>query len=692
MKLIKKILKTNIIIFSILILSYLSLYIYGHFTKKLPVTLANKYYFYDINNNLYNGNNDNWVKLDQISENLINATIAAEDKHFYNHIGFDYLRIGKALINNIKNKKTVEGASTITQQYAKNLFLDFGKTWTRKIQEAWITIKLESQYKKDEILEGYLNTINYGGVFGIENASLYYFNKHASELTLAEATILAGIPKSPSNYSPIENEENAKKRQNTILNNMVKNKYITEKQKEEAKKQTLEYVGENNSDKITSLMYYQDAVNIDKVESIGIEKAKTEAKNADLILYVLDATKEIDDEDKKLIDELKNIKTIPQSFLDTKGLKIYTTLNQEYQKILEEKIKENLKDNNEIQVSSIIMEPTTGKILALIGGRDYKTSQYNRATQAKRQVGSTIKPFLYYAALENGFTSSTTFTSEKTIFSFENDKTYSPKNYNDKYPNKPISMAAAISYSDNIYAVKTHLFLGEETLVNIAHRIGINEQLEPIPSLALGTKELTLEEMMEAYGTLASGGYKNEPYLIEKIEDENGNILYEHKTNKEQVLNESQTFIINELLTSTYQTDFIDYNYPTLISLAGKLSKKYAIKTGTTDTDRLIFGYNKDLLIGVWNGYDDNRESPAEDNQISKNIWYETIEECLKDKDDSWYEIPNNVVGVLVDPISGELPDKNTKHKRMFYYIKGTEPTYQNINLDVLIPTLKEEN
>ena len=652
MKIIKKILKTNIIIFSILILSYLSLYIYGHFTKKLPVTLANKYYFYDINNNLYNGNNDNWVKLDQISENLINATIAAEDKHFYNHIGFDYLRIGKALMNNIKNKKTVEGASTITQQYAKNLFLDFGKTWTRKIQEAWITIKLESQYKKDEILEGYLNTINYGGVFGIENASLYYFNKHASELSLAEATILAGIPKSPSNYSPIENEENAKKRQNTILNNMVKNKYITEEQKEEAKKQTLEYVGENNSDKITSLMYYQDAV----------------------------------------IDELKNIKTIPQSFLDTKGLKIYTTLNQEYQKILEEKIKENLKDNNEIQVSSIIMEPTTGKILALIGGRDYKTSQYNRATQAKRQVGSTIKPFLYYAALENGFTSSTTFTSEKTIFSFENDKTYSPKNYNDKYPNKPISMAAAISYSDNIYAVKTHLFLGEETLVNIAHRIGINEQLEPIPSLALGTKELTLEEMMEAYGTLASGGYKNEPYLIEKIEDENGNILYEHKNNKEQVLNESQTFIINELLTSTYQTDFIDYNYPTLISLAGKLSKKYAIKTGTTDTDRLIFGYNKDLLIGVWNGYDDNRESPAEDNQISKNIWYETIEECLKDKDDSWYEIPNNVVGVLVDPISGELPDKNTKHKRMFYYIKGTEPTYQDINLDVLIPTIKEKN
>ena len=651
MKIIKKLIKTNTIILSILILTYFSLYIYGHFTKKLPVTLANKYYFYDINNNIYNGNNDNWVKLDQISDNLIKATLAAEDKHFYNHLGFDYLRIVKALVNNIKNKKTVEGASTITQQYAKNLFLDFGKTWSRKIQEAWITIKLESQYKKDEILEGYLNTINYGGVFGIENASLYYFDKHAKDLTLSEATILAGIPKSPSNYSPIENEQNAKKRQKLILNSMIKNKYITQEEKEKAEKEQLSYIGENNN-KISSLMYYQDAV----------------------------------------IEELKEIKTIPKSFIETNGLKIYTTLNQEYQKILEEKIKNNLQENKEIQVSSIILEPTTGKILALIGGRDYKTSQYNRAITSKRQVGSTIKPFLYYAALENGFTPSSTFTSEKTTFTFSDDKTYSPKNYNNEYPNKPISMAAAISYSDNIYAVKTHLFLGEETLVNIAHRIGIKTNLEAIPSLALGTEEISLIEMIQAYQTLANKGHKNEPYLIEKVEDQFGNILYEHKKNEELVLNESQVFILNELLTSTYQTEFIDYNYPTLISLAGKLSKKYAIKTGTTNTDRLIFGYNNDLLIGVWAGYDDNRETPSEDSQITKNIWYETIEECLKDKEDNWYEIPNNVVGVLVNPITGELADDKTKQKKLFYYIKGTEPTYEDINLDILIPTIKEEN
>lgn len=651
MKKLKKFIKINSIFLGVLVLSYISLYIYGHFSKKLPVTLANNYYFYDINNELYNGNNDNWVKLDQISDNLIKATISAEDKHYYNHLGFDYLRIIKAMINNIKNKKAVEGASTITQQYAKNLFLDFGKTWERKIQEAWITIQLESQYTKDEILEGYLNTINYGGVFGIENASMYYFNKHASELTLSEATILAGIPKSPSYYSPIANEENAKKRQELILNSMIKNKYITKEEAEQAKQENLDYIGENNN-KVSSLMYFQDSV----------------------------------------IEELKSIKTIPDSFLKTKGLKIYTTLNMEYQKILDESVKKNLTENDEIQVSSIILEPTTGKVLALIGGRDYKTSQYNRATTAKRQVGSTIKPLLYYSALENGFTSSSTFTSEKTIFTFSDDKTYSPKNYGDLYPNKSISMAAAISYSDNIYAVKTHLFLGEETLVNIAHRVGIKTSLEAIPSLALGTEEISLIEMIEAYGTLASGGYKNEPYLIEKVEDQEGNILYEHQSNKELVLNESDVYILNELLTSTYSSDFVDYNYPTLISLSGKLSKKYAIKTGTTDTDRLIFGYNKDLLVGVWTGYDDNRETPTTDSQISKNIWYETIENCLKDKEDNWYEIPNNVVGVLVNPITGEIADDKTKHKRMFYYIKGTEPTYQDITLDILIPTIKEEN
>lgn len=644
-------LKWFFIFFLIFIVLYFGLYVYGHFSRRLSVRVANNYYFYDSNNNLYNGNNDNWVSLDSISPYLIDATISTEDKHFFHHFGFDYLRIGKAILTNIKNGEASQGASTITQQYAKNLFLDFGKTWSRKLQEAWITIKLESQYSKDEILEGYLNTINYGGVFGIENASLYYFNKHASDLNLAEASILAGIPKSPSNYSPISNRDNAKRRQRAVLDSMVNNKYISESEADSAYGVNLSYIGTPGGNNVSSLMYFQDAVT----------------------------------------QELKSIKSIPSSFLDTNGLKIYTTLNMDYQKILDKSVSDALSNNSSIQVSSIIMDSKSGAILGLVGGRDYKDSQYNRAISSKRQVGSTIKPFLYYTALENGFTSSSTFKSERTIFTFSDDKTYSPKNYGDLYPDKSISMGAAISYSDNIYAVKTHLFLGEESLVNLLHRVGVNSELEPIPSLALGSEEISLVDMMQAYDTLASLGYKNEPYLIEKVLDSDGNVLYQHENNSELVLNQSDVFILNELLTSTYSSDFIDYNYPTLISFSGKLSHKYSIKTGTTDTDRLIFGFNPDLLVGVWTGYDDNSESPSEDSSISKDIWFNTMEGCMSGKEDKWYEIPNNVVGVLVDPIDGELASDNTSHKHMFYYIKGTEPTLTDSNLDVLIPTMKYE-
>lgn len=649
MKKFKKI--KNILIITIVVCSitYFSIYLIAKFTPKLSIKSANKYVFYDINNELYTGD-DNWVSLDNISNYLKDATIAIEDKNFYNHQGFDFLRILKALYVNVINRKTLQGASTITQQYAKNLFLDFDKTWSRKINEAWLTIRLESHYSKDEIFEGYLNSINYGGIFGIENASLYYFNKSAKDLTLAEASMLAGIPKSPSNYSPLVNLESAKKRQKLILGSMVKNKYITQEEADLAYNTELTYVGSMPDNNITSVMYYKDAV----------------------------------------LSELKNIKTIPSSFLETGGLKIYTYLDINAQSILDESIKKNTSENQEIQVASIVMNPNNGQIIALAGGKDYSKSQFNRAISAKRQVGSTMKPFLYYSALENGFTPTTTFTSEKTVFTFSENKTYSPSNYGEIYANKAITMAAALAYSDNIYAVKTHLFLGEETLVDIAKRVGI-ENLSPIPSLALGSNEITLINMMQGYAALANEGYKIEPHLISKVEDELGNVLYQADEIQENVLNKSITYVLNELLTNTYDSELIDYNYPTMINYASRMTKKYAIKTGTTDTDRLIFGYNKDLIVGVWSGYDDNSPTPSTDRSIAQNIWLETIEGCLKNKDDNWYETPNNVVGVLVDPITGELATNESKHKKIIYYIKGTEPTISNTSLDDVIPTIKQE-
>jgi len=633
------------------LIGYGGIYLYAKITPKLSINSANSFYLYDSKGELFPGSTDDWISLNEISPHLINATISIEDKNFYSHQGFDFLRILKALYINIKNGKNLQGASTISQQYAKNLFLDFDKTWERKIEEAWLTVRLESHYTKEDILEGYLNTINYGGIFGIENASYYYFGKSAKDLTLAEASILAGIPKSPSNYSPLINEDNAKKRQYLILQSMLKNGYINSSDMSKAYNTELTYMGKSNKSESTTLMYYQDAV----------------------------------------MSELKTIKSIPSSFLTTGGLKIYTNLDMKTQLSMEENMNKYIAEDSSIQMSAIMMKPESGEVIALIGGRDYSKSQYNRATQAKRQVGSTMKPFLYYAALENGFTPSTTFTSSKTTFAFSHDKTYSPQNFGDTYPDKPISMAAALAYSDNIYAVKTHLFLGEETLVNTAKRVGIEQELKPLPSLALGSQEISLMDMSRGYATLANEGYKVTPHLINRVEDINGNVLYEFNETPENVLNKSITYILNEMLSNCYSTNFIDYTYPTCINIAPKVSNKYAVKTGSTDTDNLVFGYNKDILMGIWTGYDNNELTNTTDGNNIKNVWIDTVETYLKNIETSWYKMPSNVVGSLVNPVSGQLITDTNSKKTMLYYIKGTEPSINYEDLDNLIPTIKQE-
>ena len=631
MKILKKIRRLLTFFIITFLLANLGLYIYCLITPKIQITRNQSYYLYDDSENLV-FNNYSWLELNDISDYLVDATLSTEDRHFYHHIGFDYFRIGKAIIKNLTSKSLSEGASTITQQYARNLYLNYDKTWKRKIDEAILAFELETHYTKNEILEGYLNTINYGGVYGIENASRYYFNKSASDLSLAEASMLAGIPQSPSNNSPLINLKKAKERQKIVLQLMVNNKKITTNQMKAAYKENLNYIGESNTSITSGKLYFKDAV----------------------------------------LNELKDISSIPDSILTTGGIKIYTTLNNDAQSELENSV--NNKKMGQLEVAAILMNPDNGEIMALVGGSNYNQSQFNRAINAKRQVGSTMKPFLYYAALENGFTSASSFISEKTTFSFSNNKTYTPKNYNDKYANGPLSMGAAIAYSDNIYAVKTHLFLGEKKLVSIANRLGINEELQAIPSLALGTEEISLFEMVNSYAAFANMGYKVNGHFIKKIEDSNGNLLYEYKEEKVNILNESLVYILNEMLTYTHDTDFIDYNYPTLISLLPKMTNRYAVKSGTTNTDMWIIGYNKDAVLGVWTGYDDNREFTSADTSYHKDIWIETMEGYLKDKKSNWYEVPNNIVGVLVNPLTGEVADTNTKKSKMFYFIKGTEP------------------
>ena len=638
MKRLKKILKIFLFIFLAFVVVIAGTITYIKMSPKLEIKSANAFLMYDQNNELFfqGSGQQEWVSLDNISDNLIKATIYTEDKHFYKHHGFDYLRILKAMYINITSKSKSQGASTISQQYAKNLFLDFDKTWERKLNEMWFTMQLEVHYSKDEILEGYLNTIYYGhGMYGIENASKFYFDKKAADLDLAEAAMLTGIPKSPSNYSPIVNYEIAKKRQVDILYNLLKNKAITEDEYSQAINENLNIVGEKNYQNVANVMYYQDAV----------------------------------------MRELKTLKEIPASYLETGGIKIYTNLDMNAQKILEDSITNNLNTDKDLQVASVMMDPNTGKIIALVGGRDYNKSQYNRAYQSSRQVGSTMKPFLYYAALESGFTASTTFTSEATTFTFANQQTYSPQNYGDQYGNKPISLATAISYSDNIYAVKTHMFLGEDALVNMSKRLGITAKLDEVPSLPLGTASINIIEMASAYSAFANEGYKVHGYLISRVEDLKGNVIYERKTSKENILSKSLAFILSELLTTTYDSNFIDYNYPTAIGIAPKIKHKLALKSGTTDTDHWSIGYNRDIVTAVWIGYDDNRNITTGDYKYSRNIWVDAMEGYLDGKEDSWYKQPSNVVGVLVNPITGRPATESDEKKKIMYYIRGTEPS-----------------
>ena len=611
------------------------IYLYAYISPKIVLNSANRIYLYDNKEELVfeSNNNNDWVSLKDISKYVRNATIISEDKSFYNHSGFDYLRIGKAMFNNIKSGTIVEGASTISQQYVKNLYLDFNQTWKRKIDEAFLTIKLELRYSKDEILEGYLNTINYGqGNYGIASASKYYFNKNASDLTLEEALMLVGIPRSPENNNPIANYDNCIKRARIIASLLVKNGYITKEEYDNLYKNKIEIYGKRERNNMSTLMYYSDAVN----------------------------------------EELNSISSIPKSLIKSGGIKIYTTLDVNAQKKLDDSIKENGSNEDDVQLAGILVNPKTGGVLALAGGKNYARSQYNRVTQSKRQVGSTIKPFLYYSALENNMTESSRFYSSKVSFVFGNKETYTPNNYSNLYANKEITMAAALAYSDNIYAVKTHLFLGEEQLVKTMKMAGLKEKLNPVPSLALGSQELNMLDYANSYITLANYGTTNETYFIERVEDVNGNLLYKHKENSKEVFNKDSVFIINEMMTNTYNPAFIDYLNPTIIYLNSKISRKYAIKSGTTDNDYWIVGYNPDALMMVWAGNDMNKNVNSVYSKKIKNIWCDTIEEYLKDKETSWYEPSNNIIGIPLDAVSGDTP-KSSKNTAIYYYKKGTE-------------------
>lgn len=578
---------------------------------------------------IHHGKNRMVVPLREISPHLLHATVAMEDRRFWNHYGLDLLRTAKAVYIDLIHMEKRQGASSITQQLARNLYLSLEKTWERKIKEALLAIQLELNYSKEEILEMYMNQIYYGyGAYGAETAAQTYFGKRAKDLTLAESAMLAGIPKGPTYYSPFADFAKAKSRQKLVLQAMQREGYITAEEAERAYREQLDFASQEERKKPELAPYFQDFIATLAKEKYGID----------------------------------------EELFRRGGLKIYTTLDIHMQKKAEEAIAKHMpKDNPELQTSLVAMDPQTGEIKAMVGGRDYTKSQYNRVF-SKRQPGSSFKPFLYLTALENGYTPLTMMKSEPTVFTYEGGKTYVPRNFGDHYPNDYISLQQAIATSDNIYAVKAIEQLTPSKVVETAKRAGIQSPLQPVLSLALGTSLASPYEMTAGYATIANGGKRVTPIAILKIEDDRGNVLVEEKPKQEQAFSPVSTFLLTTMLQTVFEPGGTAYR------VAHQLNRPVAGKTGTTDYDAWLSGYSPQLVATVWVGYDSNKKVNAVDARLAAPIWADFMEGALQGQPPSWFEIPEGVTSVYINPQNNKLATEDCPEQRLMFFRTGTQP------------------
>lgn len=566
------------------------------------------------------------IPLSEIPQTLIEATLAVEDRSFYRHFGLDPKGILRAAWIDLKNRRLSQGASTITQQLARNLYLGHDKTWGRKIKEALYAVRLEMQLSKDEILALYLNHIYYGeSAYGIQAAAETYFGKDARDLTPAEAAMLAGIPKNPSRYSPLRDLEAAKGRQNVVLQAMVDAGYITPEEKARIARMPIRLKTD--------------------------EQAKTRAP------YFLDY----------ILREAQEKYGIDAGLLYNGGLRIYTTLDPDVQRAAEEAVRRWMPEDSGLQVALAVVEPATGALRALVGGRDYRTSQFNRAL-ALRQPGSSFKPFLYLAALENGWTAATLQTSEPTVFTFASQE-YRPRNFGDRYPNRPITMREAIRTSDNIYAVKTHLQLGPEKLAETARRLGIESPLKPVPSLALGSMEVTPLDMAKAYAAIAGGGKQAGVTAIIEIADADGRILAQARPVRRAVTSPQAAYVLTSLLQAPFEPGGTAYR------IRHMLSRPVAGKTGSTDYDAWMVGFTPQLSAAVWIGYDRPRKLSTGESRLAAVIWADFMERAHRGRPVEPFPVPDGIVQAYVDPQSGHLATPYCPAAVLEVFIAGTEPT-----------------
>jgi len=585
----------------------------------------------EVLDNLHRGENRYVVPLNQIAPSLVQATIAVEDRKFYDHYGFDLKRLAMAIYVDIKHMDKVQGASTITQQLARSLYLTNDKTWERKIREALLTIQLELNYSKEEILEMYLNQIYYGhSAYGAQAAAQTYFGKDAKDLTLAESALIAGVPKGPTYYSPYVDWDKAKNRQKIILDAMQREGYITAEQAEQA---------------------FNEDITLQKKEA---------QKGPDIAPYFRDYIATLVTQKYGISEEM----------FVRGGLKIYTTLDHKMQKTAEEAVAKYLpKENKELQSALVAIDPNTGEVKAMVGGRDYQMSQYNRVF-SQRQPGSSFKPILYLAALQNGFTPLTMMKSEPTVFSYDNGKEYIPKNFGERYAHDYISLQHAIATSDNIYAVKTIEQITPEKVIEQAKTLGITSPMQAVPSLALGTSPVSPFELTLAYATIANQGEKVKPIAITRIEDAQGNVLVEEKPEKTRVVDPIPSFLLTYMMQSVFEQPGA-----TAYRVANHLNRPVAGKTGTTDYDAWLSGFTPQLVTSVWLGYDQGRKlDEVPEARYAAQIWAEFMENALSDQPPALFNMPAGIRSVYINPENGKLATEHCPKTQLYFFAAGTEP------------------
>jgi len=597
------------------------------------------------------------VPLRQIPRHLINATLATEDRNFYHHWGVDLWGIGRAAVNNALHRSGMQGGSTITQQLARNLFLTHERTLTRKLKEAALAIELERDYSKDQILEMYFNQIYFGeGAYGVDAAARTFFDRPLQQLSLPQCALLAGIPANPSVYSPRRRPKAALARRAKVLRNMLETHAITQ-------------------------VEFDNAVGA----PLGVTPARWSNDRAPYFIEMV----------RLHLDERYGSNAVYEG-----GLKVWTTLDMDLQQIAERALDRQMTsleatlkprftrasyaprpaqaggvqpNTPYLQAAFVAVDARTGAVRALIGGRDWNQSNFNRAVQAQRQPGSAFKPFVYTAAMDNGFKPTDLIVDNPVSFpGGPGGKPYQPQNYDHKYRGT-ITLRYALQQSVNVPAIKLLHRVGVAQVASYARRMGILSPLGQNLSLALGSSEVNLLELTSAYAVFANRGIRNDPLTILRVEDRSGTVLERNEPHPVEVLSEETAAVMTSMLRSA-----LDHGtgYPArargfLLPAAGK--------TGTMDEymDAWFVGFTPSLVAGVWVGYDQKRPiGPSMTGaRAALPVWTDFMLEATRGRPVEDFALPAGRVTRLVCTQSGMLATEMCPHVTNETYESGSEPT-----------------